>query len=741
VISQRATLRRTGTALAILVWLGAMVPAAVLATQSWTFEAAPRLLDLGVATTIRLDVTNTSTNGGGGGPLGCSIVPVPVETRVDSVTVVGASNGKAWVASIDAGTLTLQAAGLGDRIIGGIQPETASFDVVVTGMQAGLAVWTASAYTGTDCQASFAGSVSVTLTVVDPAAPAVAADDAYSVTADTTLVVAAPGVLGNDVDPNDDPITAAVDTPPANGVLALAADGSFSYAPDPGFLGTDQFTYVVSDGTLTSTPATVTLVVEAAPNSAPVATGDALATTQNVPLSVAAPGILANDTDADGDPLSAILVTGVTDGSLMLAPDGGVTYVPGVGFTGTDGFTYQAFDGSSLSNVASVTIDVGPTPNAPPIAVDDAATALKNVLLVVPAPGVLANDVDADLDPLTPILDAGPSGGVLALASDGGWTYAPSPGFVGVDAFTYYVTDGIDASSVATVALLVVNTPPIALDDAYTVTGGTRTVAAPGVLANDVDLDGDPLAAALLTSPTHGTVSLAGNGSFTYTPTPGYSGADAFSYRVWDGEDWSPPALVTLVVVAPAPTPTPTPTPTPAPTPTPTPAPSAAPTPVPTASPSASPGPTPSPAPSRTAAPSATPDASPDPGETDAPRPDPEPEPTAEPGRSDEPDRTEPPVAAGPVGPPPIAPGADTFDVEPIEIGTIDGLFEASFGGFGVVMEWAVPALVLTVPGLLLVLAVAAQVAGGLAWLPFVRRWLAGIGVRRRTRREAGSTS
>ena len=904
-------------ALTILVFLGAALPSAVQASQSWTLEPAPRTLELGVPATVRVDVTNTSTNGGGGGPLGCATVGIPALTQVDSVTFVSASNGKTWTGSIGGGTLTLYALTAGDRVIGGSSPETASFDVLVTGTAAGSAPWTATAFTNADCQAAFAGPVSAMFTVIDPAAPPNVVDDSYSVTRDVTLAIAAPGVLGNDSDPNGDGLSAVLDTPPASGSLTLAADGSFSYTPDPGFLGADEFTYVASDGGLSSTPATVTLSVEAAPNVAPVATGDLYLTTQNVALSAAAPGVLANDADADGDPLSAVLVSGVTDGALTLAADGGFTYVPAVGFTGADGFRYQVFDGSSLSNVVTVAIDVGPTPNTAPVAASDAATASKNVALAVPAPGLLANDADADGDALIPILDTGPSDGTLTLAADGGWTYTPEAGFAGADAFTYHATDGIDdsatvtvaitvvddppvatddsyattrgvplivagpgvlandsdpngdalavtgvasgpsngtlllgagggftytplptfsgvdsfsytvtdgasqvtgtaaidvsnglpiaaddsaqttrnadlavpapgvlandtdpdpldllgavlaggpsngsvqldsdgayryepdpgyvgpdsftyvvsdgllSSAVATVSLLVVNTPPVAVGDAYTVTGATKVVAAPGVLVNDIDLDGDSVTAALVSSPSRGTLSLAADGSFTYVPNAGYSGADSFSYRAWDGDDSSPPALVSLVVVAPTPTPTPTPTSSPAPTPTP----------APTTSPSPSTTPTPGPTPTRTPAPSRAPEPTRTPTVTDAPSPDPEPrpDPGASPAPSDAPASSEPPLAAGPAGPPPIAPGATTFDVEPVELGPIDGLFTASFGDFGIMLEWAVPALVLTVPGLLLVLAVAAQIAGGLAWLPFVRRWLAGIGVRRWNRRE-----
>jgi LPXTG-motif cell wall-anchored protein len=93
----------------------------------------------------------------------------------------------------------------------------------------------------------------------------IAVDDAYT----TPLVVPAPGVLSNDSDPDGDPLTAAVASRAANGTLILNGDGSFTYTPNPGFVGTDSFTYTASDGEATSNPATVTITVVAAGPTTP----------------------------------------------------------------------------------------------------------------------------------------------------------------------------------------------------------------------------------------------------------------------------------------------------------------------------------------------------------------------------------------------------------------------------------------------------------------------------------------
>ena len=187
---------------------------------------------------------------------------------------------------------------------------------------------------------------------------------AYPTDEDTPLSVDAPGVLGNDTDPDGDTLSAILVTDAAHGTLALAADGSFTYTPDADFNGTDSFTYTASDGDLTSGPATVTITVGAV-NDAPAAADDSAETDEDTPLSVDAPGVLGNDTDPDGDTLSATLVTDAAHGTLALAADGSFTYTPDADFNGTDSFTYTASDGELTSGPATVTITVVPVDDPP----------------------------------------------------------------------------------------------------------------------------------------------------------------------------------------------------------------------------------------------------------------------------------------------------------------------------------------------------------------------------------------
>jgi VCBS repeat-containing protein len=205
----------------------------------------------------------------------------------------------------------------------------------------------------------------------------VAAGDAFSTAEDTVLTVPAPGVLGNDADPDGDPLTTVLVSGPSHGSLTLNPNGSFSYTPAADYAGGDSFSYRASDGTLTSNVATVTLTITGA-NDAPVAAGDAVSTAEDTALTVPAPGVLGNDADPDGDPLTAVLVSGPSDGSLTLNGNGSFSYTPAADYAGGDSFSYRASDGTLTSNPATVAISVTAANDAPTVTVAAGGTCGTN---------------------------------------------------------------------------------------------------------------------------------------------------------------------------------------------------------------------------------------------------------------------------------------------------------------------------------------------------------------------------
>lgn len=185
-----------------------------------------------------------------------------------------------------------------------------------------------------------------------------------------------------------------------------------------------------------------------------------------------------------------------------------------------------------------------------PRSVDDTFTTPEDAPL---SDNVLANDpLASQLSlPLTLEVTSGPSHGTLDLANDGTVAYTPATNYSGSDSFTYRVWDGIQfwLPATATVTVTAVNDAPDANEDFYsTIMNETLAVAAPGVLANDTDIESDPLTAAKVTSPAHGAVTLNADGSFTYTPAAGYIGADSFTYKANDGTADSVATTVNLTV-------------------------------------------------------------------------------------------------------------------------------------------------------------------------------------------------
>src|SRR5207247_2171603 len=121
----------------------------------------------------------------------------------------------------------------------------------------------------------------------------------------------------------------------------------------------------------------------------------------------------------------------------------------------------------------------------------------------------------------------------------------------GNDTFTYKANDGLADSGIATVTITItgVNDAPVAVNDSYTTPEDTTlNVAAPGRSANRREGDGGRSSAVLVSQPTHGTLKLNSNGSFTYPPAANYNGTDSFTYRANDGLADSGIATVTITI-------------------------------------------------------------------------------------------------------------------------------------------------------------------------------------------------
>ena len=180
----------------------------------------------------------------------------------------------------------------------------------------------------------------------------------------------------------------------------------------------------------------------------PTAVNDRYSTDEDVALEIPAPGILANDSDPDGDALSVELVQAPLHGALTFNPDGSFTYLPESDFHGIDQFLYRATDGELESALAAVTFEVRSLSDAP-TADDLSVETVMNNLVEIALQG---HDPDGD-ELLYQIIDP-PANGTFSGA-DTLIEYTPNPDFTGQDSFTYLVNDGTSDSNLATVTITV----------------------------------------------------------------------------------------------------------------------------------------------------------------------------------------------------------------------------------------------------------------------------------------------
>ena len=347
-----------------------------------------------------------------------------------------------------------------------------------------------------------------------------------------------------------------------------------------------------------------TIELEAVANAAPAAVDDAYSVSAGQSLVVgAAAGVLANDTDANGNPLEAVLMSGPSHGTLNFNPqDGSFTYIPASAYTGSDKFTYRSSDGMLESNTATVTITVmaagglvqeaeGGVRHGAFVNGNAAAASGGSYVWVPNGTGIRYDGPDPAhrVDYSFTVGQAGLyriKGRVYAPSGDDDsfWVRvngAPAGGYLwdvllntsyqtdyvndrnGADPVEVYLQKGVatvtvylreDGARLDTIELeAVANAAPAAVDDAYSVSAGQSLVvgAAAGVLANDTDANGNPLEAVLMSGPSHGTLNFnPQDGSFTYVPANAYTGSDNFTYRSSDGVLESNTATVTITVAA-----------------------------------------------------------------------------------------------------------------------------------------------------------------------------------------------
>ena len=383
----------------------------------------------------------------------------------------------------------------------------------------------------------------------------IANSDAASTNEDVPLSI---NVSTNDTD--DDGINSSsviITRPPQHGTASVdPTTGVIVYTPDLNYFDEttpDSLAYTVEDtkGVLSNEATLKILVVSV--NDAPQAEDDAV----TIPFATTLQAtVLDNDSDIEGDNLTATIVSSPRYGIINFRPDGTYTYTSDIAFSGIDTFTYQACDDGAPSACATATVTITVQPfNYAPQAQADTLISREDVPL---EGNVLSNDTDINPEDTlfvetNPIV--APSHGLVTLQTDGRITYVSNPDFFGTDSLAYQICDNGSPSQCDTAWVLIhiapVNDYPVAIADTFDVTESQPINAQ--VITNDYDIEGDPFyGVALVNGPTYGEVVLQPNGNFVYTPQEAFVGEDQFSYRICDGQDTTlcSQAIVTLFVQA-----------------------------------------------------------------------------------------------------------------------------------------------------------------------------------------------
>ena len=357
----------------------------------------------------------------------------------------------------------------------------------------------------------------------------VVAEDAVSATLD---------VLVNDSDVENDDLT-VLTASASEGSVSINSDGTLAYTPVSDFTGTVTVTYTISDGNSGTDSATATVTVSPG-SDLPVANPDNA--TVNEDTTSATITVLGNDTDADGDPLT-VQTASSPGGSVSINSDGTINFTPTSDFNGTTTITYTISDGTGGTDSATVTVTVDAVNDAP-VAVDDGTFSV--VEDAVSTVTVLTNDSDVDGDDLT-VQSASAADGSVSINSDGTLEFTPTSNFTGTTTITYTITDGAGGTDSATVTLTVTenNTPPVAVDDSFTIDEDTPTDLT--VLTNDSDIDLNPLTITGASTDT-GSVTINSDGTLGFDPVSNFTGTATITYTITDGDGGTDSATATVTV-------------------------------------------------------------------------------------------------------------------------------------------------------------------------------------------------
>jgi len=331
-------------------------------------------------------------------------------------------------------------------------------------------------------------------------------------------------------------LTYSVTAGPAHGSLSCTNCANPTYTPVANYNGPDSFTFRVSDGTVNSNTATVSITVTPV-NDTPIADSQSVSVNEDASVLITLTG-----SDIDRDPLIYLIVSNPAHGTLTDPGQGAtLTYTPAANYSGPDSFTFKVNDGTTDSSPATVTITVTAL-NDPPVALDKTVPYLQNTPV-----NFTLQAIDPDpTDNITFTVLTQPANGTLTGTLPN-LTFTPALNFSGTTSFTFRVNDGTVNSNTATVTLILddgIEYAPIAFNQSLSVNEDNNL----NILLQASDANGDALTYTIVTPPAHGTITSGTGNTRVYTPALNYNGPDSFTFQANDGGLDSNIATVTITV-------------------------------------------------------------------------------------------------------------------------------------------------------------------------------------------------
>ena len=285
-------------------------------------------------------------------------------------------------------------------------------------------------------------------------------------------------------------------------------------------------------------------------NTAPIARDDAFIAASSGTFAVPFAALIDNDSDYDGDPLSLLSIAHVIGGTAIADAQGNISVTPSTP-NGLVSFDYTVTDHNGGTATANFRLQFTPSiaQNSSP---QISSATLEAVVEDTVAHGaIIAQDADGDVLSFSVKQGFGPAKGTIAIASDGTFTYTPFANVNGADHFTLTVTDGKSApvEQVFVVDIAAVNDAPVIASSHIGSAIEDQPVSG---FVQATDVDGDALTYALASGqgPRHGTVAIAPDGTFTYTPQANFNGAESFTIQVSDSNGGTAQAAFSFAVAA-----------------------------------------------------------------------------------------------------------------------------------------------------------------------------------------------